>query len=189
MTSTATNSVQVKAFFGVVVNKGSYDDASQQTLFVTDDQPAAKVYVDYQNALHESTRVKIAASYAALVVWETLNPQPSYPTAADVPQVTIPSWNGLRLITAEMRTERKQLQAENDKRLTEARVPYMAWHNERQTVLIQHQESSLTPEEKSAHQNDNESHYELEALTWMPSLEMLLPAAVLNSTNDNCTPG
>ena len=189
MAPIAINSAQNdKIFFAVVVNKGSYDDASQQTLFVTDDQHAAKVYVDYQNALHESMRSKIAASYAALAVWETLNPQPPYPRETDVPQKAIPSWNSLRLITDEMRAERKQLKAENEKGLKEARVPYLAWHNERKNVLVQHQELSLSQEEKVAHQNDNESHYELEPLAWMPPLERLLPADVLNSAKNSFTP-
>lgn len=163
--------------FCVIENRGSYEDAYQINLFVTHDEAAANAYVAYQNGLYKSLNDKLGQSHKEAERWAKVNPQPIIPDLSKVERLSLPSWNGIKVITKEMREERTRIKTENENRTNALLAPAHIWQQARAAFLSNWQEANLTPEEKAARLDDNENHYEVQALTWMPAIETLLPVS------------
>lgn len=168
--------------FCVIESRGSYEDAYQLNLFATHDEAAANAYVAYQNGMYASMRAKIAQSHKEAEDWSKANPQPSMPDLSKVERLALPNWNGIKVITKEMRAERNRIKAENENRVSVLWAPTQAWQQARMAIITNWQEANLTAAEVLAHQDDDYNQYEVQALSWMPPLESLLPAGSVKET-------
>lgn len=170
-----------KSFFSVIADKGGYDDASRNTVFITDNELAARAYVNYHNTVLASMRLKVIQSNVVGEAWEKVNPKPAFPPTAPGTSLAIPKWDGL-VVTSEMRLERKRLTIENDRRTSETLRPLREWALARMAAIANWQTANLTVAEQLA-KKDNVNEYEFEEVSWMPPLESLLPADALTEFN------
>lgn len=126
------------------------------------------------NAVYESMRKKIALTFEENLEWIRNNPAPEVP---DTPLLSVPKWGPTaKTITQEMRDERAALKKENAQRIAIARAPVIEWDMRRLAVLDERRELLLTPAEKKALEDDDDPHYSVVVLEWMPPLAMLMPA-------------
>lgn len=156
----------MKQLYAIRAFGGSYDDAWENVLFVTDDEDKGLAYCAKMNAMREVVAAAITQCNEYQRKWQVENPGPVLQRVlmtVEVPKLP----NDAKKITKEMRDERKRLQELNSKYAADANKPIVDWYHAQYQAVAAFK--STFPEEiqKGIAQTWNDTYWEVEPVEWL----------------------
>lgn len=150
----------------IVLETGSYNDYSMQTLFVTNDYEKGLAYVNKYNAIYESLKQKKDSFYKSeYLQWTKANPRPHL---GSYNLYSAPKWSKGVNVTKEMQKEREEINAQNREIVQKAHEPMNLWAKAHKDFMDSWLSEHLTEEEfvmNSSYHDD--THYSIEEISWL----------------------